>query len=190
MQRFLAPLYWILALIPLGLMLTGLFSAPEPVDFLLRHSGQYALQGLLLSLCITPMRQLTTWRALHPARRIFGLAGFAYAALHFSVYLVFDLELRFDVLTEEVIERPYIAVGAAALGLLVPLALTSTRSMMRRLGRRWQILHRLAYVAPVLAVLHFLWLVKADLSEPLLYAAALAVLLGWRVVGWSRRRLS
>ena len=119
-----------------------------------------------------------------------GLFAFFYVCLHFSVYLVFDHFFDPVTIAEDILERPYITLGFAAFVLLIPLAVTSTQGMMRRLGRHWQRLHRLVYVCAVLAVLHFIWLVKADLREPLVYAAVLALLLGWRVWWRLRRRSS
>lgn len=118
-----------------------------------------------------------------------GLFAFFYATLHFSVYALLDLGLDWSFLAEDIAKRPYITVGFTAWLLLVPLALTSTHAMMRRLGRRWKQLHRLVYVVGVLGVVHFYWLVKADVREPLIYAVILAVLLASRARGWLKRRL-
>ena len=117
-------------------------------------------------------------------RRLLGLYAFAYATLHFSAYLVLDLRGYWTQIFEEIAKRPYITVGFAAWLLLVPLAITSTKGWIRRLGRNWARLHKLVYAAGVLAVLHFWWLVKSDIREPALYAAILVVLLGWRA--WKR----
>ncbi len=138
---------------------------------------------------VTPLRQLTGQSGLLRFRRMLGLYAFFYATLHLSVYLGLDLRGYWTQIFEEIVKRPYITVGFAAWLLLVPLAITSTQGWMRRLGRRWGQLHKLVYAIGVLAVLHFWWLVKSDIREPLLYAAILAVLLGWRA--WkavSRRR--
>jgi sulfoxide reductase heme-binding subunit YedZ len=138
---------------------------------------------LLLSLAVTPARRLLRWPALATYRRSLGLAAFGYACLHLSVYLVLDWAFDWRAILEDVAERPYVTAGATAFLCLVPLAATSTRGAQRRLGgRRWRILHRMAYVAAGVAVLHFLWLVKADLREPLLYAGVLAALLGARLL--------
>jgi sulfoxide reductase heme-binding subunit YedZ len=117
-----------------------------------------------------------------------GLFAFAYLLLHFLFYLFVDQALDWRQLVADIIKRPYITVGFAALLLLVPLAATSTRRAMRRMGRRWQTLHRLIYPAAVLGCVHFWWQVKADVREPLIYVAVAALLLGWRAVGWWRRR--
>jgi sulfoxide reductase heme-binding subunit YedZ len=117
-----------------------------------------------------------------------GLFVFFYVVLHFIIYLVLDLELNFATLGADIAKRPYITIGFTALLLLIPLAVTSTNGMMRRLGRRWQTLHRLVYVIAVLGVWHFYWQVKRDVREPLLYAGMLAILLGYRVVRTRSRR--
>lgn len=161
----------------------------EPVETLTHVSGDWALRLLLASLAVTPLRRATGLAALAPLRRTLGLAAFAYACLHVSVYLVIDWGLDWGAIVEDVAEHPYVLAGATAFACLVPLAATSTRAAQRRLGGpRWRRLHRLAYVAAAVAVVHFLWLVKADSREPLLYGAALAALIATRVRGLGRRR--
>ncbi|MDH7451771.1 protein-methionine-sulfoxide reductase heme-binding subunit MsrQ [Luteimonas composti] len=159
---------------------------PDPVAAIEHALGLWALRLLLLTLAVSPLRQLTGRPVLLQFRRMLGLYAFAYASLHFAAYLVLDLRGWWTLVFEEIVKRPYITVGFAAWLLLVPLAITSTRGWMRRLGRRWGQLHRLVYAIGVLAVLHFWWIVKSDYREPLLYAAILAVLLGWRA--WKRVR--
>ena len=161
----------------------------DPVAEIEHRLGLWALRFLMMTLAITPLRQITGQPVLLRFRRLLGLYAFAYATLHFSAYLVLDLRGYWTQIFEEIAKRPYITVGFAAWLLLVPLALTSTQAAIRRLGRNWGRLHKLVYVVAVLAVLHFWWLVKSDIREPLLYAGILAVLLGWRL--WkslSRRR--
>ncbi len=157
----------------------------NPVETLTHETGEMTLRLLLATLSVTPLRRLTGWAGVAPYRRTLGLLAFTWACLHFSTYVALDLTFDFGAVVEDVAKRPYITVGFTAFCLLVPLAVTSTRGMLRRLGRRWATLHRLVYVAAVLGVVHFLWLVKADLREPLVYAAVLAGLLGlrlwWRV---------
>ncbi|HEY4530281.1 MAG TPA: protein-methionine-sulfoxide reductase heme-binding subunit MsrQ [Luteimonas sp.] len=157
----------------------------DPVAAIEHELGLWALRLLLLTLAVTPLRQLLGRPGLLRFRRLLGLWAFAYATLHFTAWLVLDLRGWWNQVFAEIAERPYITVGFAAWLLLVPLAVTSTRGWMRRLGRNWGRLHRLVYAVAILAVLHFWWVVKSDVREPLLYAAVLAVLLGWRVV---RRR--
>ena len=139
------------------------------------------LRFLLITLAVTPLRQLSGWNWLIRFRRMLGLFAFFYALLHFTTYLVLDQYFDLQAIVEDVIKRPYITVGFLAFILLIPLAATSTKAMMKRLGRHWQRLHRLLYGISILGILHFIWLVKADLLEPLLYAAILAVLLGQRL---------
>jgi sulfoxide reductase heme-binding subunit YedZ len=161
----------------------------DPVAEIEHRTGLWALRFLMVALAVTPLRQLTGQSVLLRFRRMLGLYAFLYATLHLSVYLGLDLRGYWTQIFEEIVKRPYITVGFAAWLLLVPLAITSTQGWMRRLGRRWGQLHKLVYAIGVLAVLHFWWLVKSDIREPLLYAAILAVLLGWRA--WkavSRRR--
>lgn len=153
----------------------------DPVAEIEHRTGLWALRLLLLTLAVSPLRQLTGQAVLLRFRRMLGLYAFFYACLHLAAYLVLDLGGYWTQLFEEIAKRPYITVGFAAWLLLVPLALTSTLGWMRRLGRRWGQLHRLVYAIAVLAVLHFWWLVKSDVREPALYAAIVAVLLGWRL---------
>ncbi len=158
----------------------------DPVASIEHSLGLWALRFLLLTLAISPLRQLTGQPALLRLRRMLGLYAFAYACLHFAAWLVLDLRLDWAGVATEIARRPFITVGFLAWLLLVPLAITSTRGWMRRLARHWQRLHRLVYPIAALAVLHFWWVVKSDIREPLLYAALLAVLLGWRL--WRRLR--
>ena len=161
----------------------------DPVAEIEHRTGLWALRLLLLTLAVTPLRQLTGKPVLLRFRRMLGLYAFFYACLHLAAYLALDLGGYWAQIFEEIAKRPYITVGFTAWLLLVPLAITSTQGWMRRLGRRWGQLHKLVYAIGVLAVLHFWWLVKSDIREPLLYAGILAALLGWRL--WkslSRRR--
>lgn len=160
----------------------------DPVAEMEHFLGLWALRILLLTLAVTPLRQLTGQPVLLRFRRMLGLYAFAYATLHFAVYLVLDLGGYWAQVFEEIAKRPYITVGFAAWLLLVPLAVTSTQGWIRRLGRRWAKLHRLVYAIAVLAVLHFWWVVKSDFREPMLYAALLGLLLGWRAWRWFARR--
>ena len=159
----------------------------DPVAEIEHRLGLWALRLLLATLAITPLRQLTGQPVLVRFRRMLGLYAFAYATLHFSAYLVLDLRGYWAIVFEEIAKRPYITVGFAAWLLLVPLAVTSTKGWIRRLGRNWARLHKLVYLVGVLAVLHFWWIVKTDVREPLLYAGILALLLGLRVWWWRRR---
>lgn len=164
---------------------TGALGA-DPVAAIEHYLGIWALRFLLITLAVTPLRQLTGQSVLLRFRRMLGLYAFLYATLHFAAYLVLDLRGYWALIFEEIAKRPYITVGFAAWLLLVPLAVTSTQAAIRRLGRHWAQLHRLVYAIAVLAVLHFWWVVKTDVREPALYAGILAVLLGWRL--WRRLR--
>lgn len=159
---------------------------PDPVAQITHETGIWALRLLLATLAMTPLRLVTGSALPIRFRRMLGLFAFFYAALHLCVYVVLDLRGYWPQVLEDIVKRPYITVGFTALLMLIPLAITSTRGMMRRLGRRWGQLHTLIYPAAVLACLHFFWLVKADKREPLIYAAILAVLLAFRLP-WLRR---
>ena len=158
----------------------------DPVAEIEHRLGLWALRLLMITLAITPLRQLTGQPAFLRFRRMLGLYTFFYATLHFTAYLVLDLRGYWTQIFEEIAKRPYITVGFTAWLLLLPLAITSTQAAIRRLGRHWAQLHRLVYAIGVLAVLHFWWLVKSDIREPALYAGILAALLGWRL--WKRLR--
>ncbi len=157
----------------------------NPIETLTRASGEWALRLLLITLTVTPLRRLTGLHWLLRLRRMLGLFAFAYAFSHFAIYLWLDQFFDWYAIALDILDRPFITVGFAAFVLLIPLAATSNNAAIRRLGgRRWQSLHRSTYAIAIFAVLHFWWLVKADISRPLLYAVILAVLLGLR--GWWR----
>jgi len=163
----------------------------DPVAEIEHRLGLWALRLLLLALSVTPLRQLTGNPAVLRFRRMLGLYAFAYASLHFAAYLFLDLRGFWTQVFEDIAKRPYITVGFTAWLLLLPLAVTSTKGWIKRLGRNWVRLHKLVYLIGVLAVLHFWWLVKSDIREPLLYAVILAVLLGWRAwKAWRKRSAS
>lgn len=165
----------------------------NPVETLNRFTGDWALRFLLIALAVTPVRRITGWPALARLRRMLGLFAFFYVCLHLSSYIGVDLYFDWAALWRDVLKRRYITLGMLAFVLLLPLALTSTNAMIRRLGgRRWQALHRSVYAIGVLGVAHFWMMVKADIREPLLYAVILALLLGYRAAvalrGHLRRR--
>lgn len=177
-----------LALWPLATLVLGVANdslGADPVARITHDTGTWALRLLLLGLALTPLRRLSGQAWPIRFRRLVGLYAFFYACLHLATWLVLDLGGYWTQVFDDLAKRPYITLGFSAWLLLVPLALTSTRGWMRRLGRRWGQLHKLVYAAAALAVLHYLWLVKADLREPLAYAAILALLLGLR---WRWRR--
>jgi sulfoxide reductase heme-binding subunit YedZ len=174
------PFVFALGLLPLALLMADTLRdqlGTDPVAQLEHRTGDWALRLLLATLAITPLRRVTGHAELVRYRRMLGLFAFFYACMHLTTYLVIDLGGYWSQLLTEIAKRPYMTVGFSAWLLLVPLAITSTRGMMRRLGRRWQQLHRLVYLSALLAVLHFLWLVKADHREPLIYLAILALLM-------------
>jgi sulfoxide reductase heme-binding subunit YedZ len=156
----------------------------NPVEKVTHETGQWALRFLIASLCVTPLRRITGWRAVLLERRTLGLFAFGYASLHLATYVSFDLGFDWASLGGDIAKRPYITVGFATFLALLALAATSTRSAARRLGRRWKPLHRIVYAAAIGAVVHFLWGVKADLREPLVYGAIVASLLAVRL-WWS-----
>jgi sulfoxide reductase heme-binding subunit YedZ len=140
-------------------------------------------------LLVTPVRQMTGWNNLVRLRRMLGLFAFFYAVMHFVSYGWLDQSLDFAAIGEDIVKRPYITIGMAALLMLIPLAITSTNGMMRRLGRRWVKLHRLIYVITALGIWHFYWQVKLDIREPLIYLAIFLALMAWRIV-WRVRAKS
>ena len=182
----LVPLAWAIAgvLVASGVSLPALIPAPalgaDPVRRVLGIFGKTALNLLLVTLSITPLRQLSGNAHLLRFRRMLGLFAFFYALLHLAVYLVFQ-SFSWPEIVRDITRRPYITIGFTALLLLVPLAVTSTNGMMRRLKKRWQTLHRLIYPIAILGVWHYWWQIKRDIRQPLLYASLLALLLGWRV---------
>jgi methionine sulfoxide reductase heme-binding subunit len=191
MRRLAKPIVFTLALVPLAALiffvLTGRTSA-NPAEDILLTTGIWALRFLLLTLAITPLRRLTGWNILIQYRRMLGLFAFFYATVHLFSYIAFDRFFAFGEILADVAKRPFITAGMAAFLLMVPLAVTSTRGWIRRLGRRWQLLHRLIYLSGLAACLHFIWKVKVVLGEPVYYAAILGVLLAFRLVRlrWSR----
>ena len=161
----------------------------NPIDTITRFTGSWALIFLLASLAVTPLRRITGWNELIRFRRMLGLFAFAYAVAHFSTYLVLDHFFDWRAIGKDILKRPYVTVGFTGFVLMVPLALTSTAAMIRRLGKRWQQLHRLGYLAAIAGVIHFYWLVKADIRRPAQYGFVLAILLGFRIVArWRRPR--
>jgi len=183
-RRFTHAALIALGLLPLAALGVGAARdglGANPVETITHVTGGWTLRLLLATLAITPLRRFTGWAFLAPWRRSLGLLAFLYATLHLTTFLALDLGFAFGAFAEEIAERPYVTLGFSALLLLVPLAITSTRGWQRRLGRRWLTLHRLVYGAAVLGVLHFAWLVKADLAEPLAYGAVLGGLFALRL---------
>jgi methionine sulfoxide reductase heme-binding subunit len=172
-------------LIPFGQLLYDAYTGNlgvNPIEAITHFTGDWALIILLATLTVTPLRKLTGWNGLIKFRRLLGLFAFFYASLHFATYMVLDYFFDFSAIAKDILKRPYVTAGFTAFVLMVPLAITSTAAMIRRLGKRWQKLHRLVYIAAAAAVIHFYWLVKADIRRPLQYATVLAILLCSRVV--------
>lgn len=160
----------------------------NPIEFITRSTGTWTLVLLLVTLSITPLRRLTGYNALIRLRRMLGLFAFFYACLHFTTYIWLDQFFELVSILKDIKKRPFITVGFACFVLLLPLAATSTNAMMRRLGRRWQQLHRLVYLIAIGGVVHYWWLVKKDITQPALYALVLAILLGYRLTVWVQAR--
>ena len=185
--RLTKPVLFLLGLSPLTVLLlrafelAGLGLGANPIEELLHELGRWGLKFLLLTLAITPVRRWTGWNWLARFRRMLGLFSFFYILLHFTVYAALDQGLELSAIIEDVIKRPYITLGMTGLFLLIPLAVTSTRGMMRRLGKRWQQLHRLVYLVAIAGVWHFYWQVKLDTLDATVYALILVVLLGSRL---------
>ncbi|WP_046167355.1 sulfite oxidase heme-binding subunit YedZ [Chromobacterium vaccinii] len=181
-------LLFIVCLLPLSraawIVLSG--EAVNPVEFITRSTGTWTLVWLLATLSMTPLRRLSGQAWPLKCRRMLGLFAFFYASLHFTTYVWLDQFFDWHHILKDIAKRPFITVGFAAIVLMSPLALTSTQGWMRRLKRNWGKLHRLVYPVAILAVTHYWWLVKKDITQPLIYAAALAVLLGLRL--WWRAR--
>lgn len=180
---------WLGAAAPGAWLLAGHFRGwlgVNPIEKLTHVTGMTALVLLLSTLAVTPARRLTGWNPLIRLRRPLGLFAFLYASIHLAIWLVLDLGFELAWAWEDVRERPYITVGMGAFLLLTPLALTSTRGWIRRLGRRWALLHRLIYVATALGIVHFWWLVKSDVRLPLLLAGIFALLMAARVPAFYR----
>jgi sulfoxide reductase heme-binding subunit YedZ len=158
----------------------------NPIEKVQDTLGQWGLRFLLITLAVTPLKDLLDAPWLVQLRRMLGLYAFFYVLMHFLTWFILDQGMYWPGILIDIAKRPFITIGFAALLLLIPLALTSTNAMMRRLGKRWKKLHRLIYVIAPLGVVHYYWQVKADVREPLVYAAIVAALLGWRV--WKARR--
>jgi sulfoxide reductase heme-binding subunit YedZ len=182
------------ALVPLAKLVAGVVYFPEwlganPAEFITRSTGDWTLRFLLITLAVSPLRTLFGWNWLLRFRRMLGLSAFFYGVVHLSSYVAFDHVFDVAEIAKDIVKRPFITVGFTALVLMIPLAVTSTNAMVRRLGgRRWLALHRLVYVIAPLGVLHFWWMVKRDVTEPAIYAVILAALLGYRVIAQLRER--
>jgi sulfoxide reductase heme-binding subunit YedZ len=200
MVRALKVLVFLLCLVPVGLLAWKFFGAhptdmsswgeglgANPLEVITHSTGDWTMRFLLITLTITPLRKLTKQNWLIRFRRMLGLFAFFYGTLHFTTYIWFDKSFVVHDMLEDIAKRRFITVGLLGFVLMIPLALTSTAWTIRKLGgKRWQALHRLIYFSAIAGVIHYIWLVKADLTKPLQYGAILAVLLGYRIVVWFR----
>ncbi|HEU4601679.1 MAG TPA: protein-methionine-sulfoxide reductase heme-binding subunit MsrQ [Steroidobacteraceae bacterium] len=191
LRRVIKPIVFLVCLLPLlwlvvrafGLVHEGL--GANPVEKIQDTCGQWGLRFLVITLAITPLRDWFGLTWLVSLRRMLGLYAFFYVLLHFLTWFVLDQGMDWEGMLIDIAKRPYITIGFTALVLLIPLAVTSTNGMMRRLGKRWKRLHRLIYPISILAVWHYYWQVKADIREPLVYVAIVTLLLSWRA--WKAR---
>jgi sulfoxide reductase heme-binding subunit YedZ len=196
--RWLRPVVFVVSLLPAVWVIAAIASdffngtrllGSNPIKEAEHFTGRWVLRFLMFTLAVTPIRQTLGWNWLQRYRRMLGLFAFAYAMLHLSIYFFLDLELAWGDLGADIVKRPYITIGMTAFLLLVPLAVTSTARMVKRLGgKRWAALHRTIYVIVVLGTIHFWMAVKRDITEPLIFALIFAFLLGYRVVRWRRRK--
>jgi methionine sulfoxide reductase heme-binding subunit len=179
-------------LMPFGLLLGDAFMqdlGANPIEAIIHRTGDWTLRLLLVTLSMTPLKIVTGNASWIRYRRMLGLFVFFYACLHLASYIVLDQFFDWGEIINDIIKHPYITVGMLAWLIMLPLAITSTKGMMKRMGRAWKRLHKLVYVAAIAGVIHYIWLVKADLREPLLYAFILAFLLLIRFLHWSRQRM-
>lgn len=180
----LKPAIFVISLVPTAFLIYRTFThqlGANPIEAIRLFTGDWTLYFLLITLAITPLRRLTGYNELMRYRRMLGLFAFYYACLHLLSYIILDQFFDWHAIGRDILKRPYITVGISAFVLMLPLAFTSTNRMMRRLGRRWKELHALVYVVAVLGVLHFFWLVKADVREPMILAGLLFLLLALRL---------
>ena len=189
------PLIFLICLVPLFIMVLRVLGigeplGPNPIEAIQDHFGEWGLRFIMITLAITPLRKLSGQPLVGRFRRMLGLFAFFYVVLHFLVWLLLDQELLLPAILEDIVERPFITIGMAALLILLAMAATSTAGMRRRMGRRWQQLHYGAYAVGVLGVWHYWWQVKKDISEPLVYAIILAILLGFRLYQARQGRIS
>ncbi len=192
--RAAKPVVFAAGCVPLGLLAYAVLFDPlslgaNPAERIVHETGEWCLQFLLISLAVTPLRRVSGWNWPIKYRRMLGLFAFAYGVLHLSAYVAFDQYFDLAGIVKDIWKRPFITVGFAALLLMTPLAVTSTRGWIRRLGaERWNRLHKVVYAVAILGVVHYWWLVKRDITWPVIYALILAVLLGYRLVRNRRAR--
>lgn len=185
MQKLLKPAVFVTALIPFFVLVLRVMQndlGPDPAQELAKETGEWTLRFLVLTLALTPLRQLTGKPQFVRIRRMVGLFTLFYATVHFLVWMSFLLAFRWVAIGEELVQRPFITVGFAAYLILLALGITSPQFMLRKLGKNWKKLHRLIYAAAILGLIHLLWILRTDVGEAALYGLIVAVLLGFRVV--------
>jgi sulfoxide reductase heme-binding subunit YedZ len=191
--KVVKPIVFLLCLVPFCLLLWGAFTnnlGANPVEAITRTTGDWILRFLVITLAITPLRQLTGWNWLIRFRRMMGLFAFFYAIWHLTIYVLSIQAFNWKEIGIDIVKRPYITVGFISFVLMIPLAITSTKKWITRIGgKRWQLLHRLIYISAIGGVLHYLWLVKLDKTYPIRYGIVLAILLLFRVWTAVRPRL-
>ena len=190
--RAIKAVAFVLCLLPLARLVAGFFLerlGANPIELITRSTGTWTLTFLLITLGVTPLRRMTGWNWLLRLRRMLGLFAFFYACLHFTTYIWFDQFFDWPAIWKDILKRKFIWMGFTAFVLLIPLALTSTNAAVKKLGApAWQRLHRLVYVIAICGVIHYWWLVKKDITQPMIYAGVLALLLGFRIVLALRKR--
>lgn len=190
--RFAKLLVLINGAIPLALLAWDAFHhrlGANPKNFAILTTGMMALIFLILTMAVTPLRKITNWNWLANLRRMLGLYAFFYACAHFLLFFCLDRNFSVPDTLSEMIKRKYLIIGSTALIIMIPLAVTSTNAMIKRLGgKRWRALHRLAYVAAICGVIHYYMQVKADVRQPLVFAAVLTILLGYRLLDYLPQR--
>ena len=191
MEKLIKPSVFVFALVPFAILLLRIYGndlGPDPAQELSIETGEWTLRLLLITLAITPLRQITNRVSFIRYRRMLGLFALFYASLHFLSWMIFLLGFRFFAIMEELVERPYITVGFSAYLILLVLGITTPKAMVRKLGKNWKRLHRLVYVAAILGTIHLLWILRSNIGEAVLYGSILVVLLGYRLVRYSQRR--
>lgn len=185
--RLLKPVVFLLCLAPLGYLTWQIVFSPEsfsanPLSDITDRTGDWTLRFILITLAVTPLRQLTGWNGAVRYRRMLGLFAFLYGFFHFLSYVWFTQFFNIQGITEDIVKRPFITVGFISFVLMIPLAITSTKGWIARIGgKRWQLLHKAVYITGVLGVIHYIWRVKLDIERPAIYAVILALLLGFRL---------
>ncbi len=189
--KHLKPFVFVACLVPLAMLATGALRGrlgANPIEKITHQTGDWTLILLLLTLAITPLRRITGINELIAFRRMLGLFAFFYGTLHFFTYIWLDKFFDTHEIVKDVYKRPFITAGFTGFVLMIPLAITSTKGWIRRLGKKWVVLHRLIYASAIAGVVHYIWLVKKDVRKPLIYAAILALLLLWRIANWLIQR--